>query len=1047
VASLYSDAATGMPNPAVTLNAAGSGTAVAFTYDLARSVVYTRQGNPAWAGKKRDGQIEPIRAHEMFFSNNLASEPHWIDFSKIAIPQADEQQRLLVNVILLASSNDSPLPRFWYLPKRKKAAVVMTGDNHGDFGMKPRFDRYISESDSGCSVNDWDCIRGTGYMYTGSSFSPADGQLYNSMGFEVAVHFNTDCARYDAQMYQTFITNQYNVFASTHPTLPRPTTNRNHCVSWTGWTTTAEVEVQNGIRLDTNYYYWPPDWVPGGLPTGMFTGSGMPMRFAKADGTIIDCFQVVTLMTDESGQVFPMFSDTLLDRALGPEGFYGVFAANMHFDQSNHAGSNAIVASAKARGVPVVSAKQMLEWLDGRSGSYFQSLNWQSGPSSSTLNFDIVVGSGARNLIAMLPSRFSVLKLDDIKQGTVSVVFITEVIKGIRYAFFPANSASYTATYVAFVPDNTPPSTQITFPTSGSNIEKGALVSIAGTASDVGGIVATVEVSVDGGNTWLPAVGTLSWTFAWTPILTGSVTIKSRAVDDSANVQAVEQSVIVTVVQPLLTCPCTAFGLMIPANAIGIDPQGIEVGVRFQVTEAGFITGLRFFKSPQNTGQHIGNLWDVGGGSPLATKIFAAESASGWQEETLGTPVSVLPKTNYIASYHTATGYYAFNHNFFDTIYRTNAIVMDKGFYDYSPTSKFPTTEGYINSNYWVDVVFNNILPPVAPVPVPVAPVPVPNVPVTLPIESVPVPMPVAPVPVPVQPFPVPAPVAPVPVPIEPVPVPALIPIALVPVPIDPVPLPVAPVPVPVASVPVPVPIAPATPTTATLSLVLVNAITNMDIGPLTEGSVIDLLLNPLVSVRAVSTHPSTKSMKFELDGTTFRIQSGNLPYSLAGYRNGDYTDWGPSAGPHSLTVTAFSRTGAAGTPLLSVRVNFSAVMPPIRVDSLILINAITDLPMVGLGPLVNGTILSWSRLPTKSWNVQAVTSPATIGSVRFQYDGSNRTIDNFTPYAFAGHNFSDYKSWTPTRGVHTIVAIPYSQARGKGYEGDRIVVQFTVVG
>ena len=38
------------------------GRAAAFTYDLARSVVYTRQGNPAWAGQERDGSgADPLR--------------------------------------------------------------------------------------------------------------------------------------------------------------------------------------------------------------------------------------------------------------------------------------------------------------------------------------------------------------------------------------------------------------------------------------------------------------------------------------------------------------------------------------------------------------------------------------------------------------------------------------------------------------------------------------------------------------------------------------------------------------------------------------------------------------------------------------------------------------------------------------------------------------------------------------------------------------------------------------------------------------------------
>ena len=56
------------------------------------------------------------------------------------------------------------------------------------------------------------------------------------------------------------------------------------------------------------------------------------MRFADLDGTLIDVYQAVTQMTDESGQSYPSTIDTLLDRALGAEGYYGAFTANMHAD-------------------------------------------------------------------------------------------------------------------------------------------------------------------------------------------------------------------------------------------------------------------------------------------------------------------------------------------------------------------------------------------------------------------------------------------------------------------------------------------------------------------------------------------------------------------------------------------------------------------------------------------------------------------------------------------------------------------------------------------
>ena len=56
------------------------GQAAAFTYDLARSVVYTRQGNPAWAGHKRDGLRREIRPDDLFYGAKAGDvQPDWVD--------------------------------------------------------------------------------------------------------------------------------------------------------------------------------------------------------------------------------------------------------------------------------------------------------------------------------------------------------------------------------------------------------------------------------------------------------------------------------------------------------------------------------------------------------------------------------------------------------------------------------------------------------------------------------------------------------------------------------------------------------------------------------------------------------------------------------------------------------------------------------------------------------------------------------------------------------------------------------------------------------
>ena len=41
----------------------------------------------------------------------------------------------------------------------------MTGDDHGNGGTAGRFDQYLAASPPGCLVADWECVRGTSYIY------------------------------------------------------------------------------------------------------------------------------------------------------------------------------------------------------------------------------------------------------------------------------------------------------------------------------------------------------------------------------------------------------------------------------------------------------------------------------------------------------------------------------------------------------------------------------------------------------------------------------------------------------------------------------------------------------------------------------------------------------------------------------------------------------------------------------------------------------------------------------------------------------------------
>src|SRR6185295_9024452 len=64
------------------------------------------------------------------------------------------------------------------------------------------------------------------------------------------------------------------------------------------------------------------------------------------------------------------------------------------------------------------------------------------------------------------------------------------------------------------------------------------ILEITGVASDAGGVVGGVEVSVDGGRSWHPADGTARWRYRWEAAAAPAANaILSRAVDDSGNLE------------------------------------------------------------------------------------------------------------------------------------------------------------------------------------------------------------------------------------------------------------------------------------------------------------------------------------------------------------------------------------------------------------------------------------------------------------------------------------------------------------------------------
>src|SRR2546427_785477 len=117
------------------------------------------------------------------------------------------------------------------------------------------------------------------------------------------------------------------------------------------------------------------------------------------------------------------------------------------------------------------------------------------------------------------------------------------------------------------------------------------------------------------------------------------------------------------------------------------------------------------YKGAGNNGTHIGLLYSTTG-TPLAQATFSGETASGWQQVSFSSAVSIAANTTYIAAFFSTSGY-ARNVNDFTSSGTDSpplhalrsGVDGPNGVYVYGGTPQFPAFT-YGDSNYWVDLLF-----------------------------------------------------------------------------------------------------------------------------------------------------------------------------------------------------------------------------------------------------------------------------------------------------------------------------------------------------
>lgn len=436
IAALYKDAVTPTEYPIVVVNDYGKGHAMAFLYNLPRSIVYTRQGNFQYAGQEKDG-IDGIRAMDMFTNG-------WVDTSKNILNQADEQMRLLSHGIEKMSSYTKPLPRFWYFPDALKCLVTLTND--GEDSKEADIDQQFKDVDSMRAIM-------TLYIKETDLISKDWVDKWGKKGFELAAHFddtkqaqNPDWKTMDAVIKDLKKKMNMKYGISNIQTVT------NHWFVWCGkdsngindFAAQAKLEASNGIGLDNNYARYDnksnQGYFLGAMGTGQgnFTGSGLSIKFADNEGKVVNIYQHICNVYDqqymEHDDAIGFYNcfKGLMDRSLNNE-VYSYISIKAHTAEYFFSKTSLLkmLGYANEKHIPVWTVAKLLDFLKAKDEAGFTDINWKNNQLSFKIKSSL---THSNELSYMVPYIFNGKKINKITSNGLTQSYSESRIKGLEYA-------------------------------------------------------------------------------------------------------------------------------------------------------------------------------------------------------------------------------------------------------------------------------------------------------------------------------------------------------------------------------------------------------------------------------------------------------------------------------------------------------------------------------------------------------------------------------------------------------------------------------------
>ena len=348
--------------PALVWRRLGQGEAILFAYDLPYTVARLRQGNPAHADLCFAGLDGIYRVSELFVGQLPPEQAY--------LPQADLQTALLARLIEYLA----PRPRLWYYPAAaQRSVMVMTSDD--DWSTLEQFETLLAalrRRQAHCTF----------YIVPGTRLNKTLMDAWEQEGHTFSVH---PALESDFKKLQIEEPQRLSVPAMLKENVARhrrefdrvPRTIRQHAIRWLGYVEAAHLLAGLGLKMDFNYFNVYP------FCLGYMAGSGRPLPFVDADGSIIPYFQQPSLWTEET-LIHPSFVFSLkwtVERALqetrqiiqrGAREFYTPFTLNSHpvsFTTYSSPLVEGVWEGAQAEGMAIISADEWLAWTEARAGA------------------------------------------------------------------------------------------------------------------------------------------------------------------------------------------------------------------------------------------------------------------------------------------------------------------------------------------------------------------------------------------------------------------------------------------------------------------------------------------------------------------------------------------------------------------------------------------------------------------------------------------------------------------------------------------------------